>query len=323
MEPHTTPNPSTDLPAEAAEVVREPLGPLELVKTATSQTWKSKSLIGWYLLMYVVFMGIGSLLIGGGITLMMSEFASAWLMMVLMFIGVIVVVIGMLANTGAILWTLASDTKISYWQGWRQAWPNLWSLLIIGFCATALTFLGGIAFLIPGIVLMVYLIFSQFVLANEGVRGTAALVRSTELVRGKWWATFGRILLLGLAIIVIDIGFDLLLTAFGVGLLEMIVKFALQGVYSVFFLVGVQLWYRDMVAEKPSTATTGALQSWYRVGVGLGVLAMLLFPMVLGLFVFDRFMDSWGNYQSDEAFQQFLGSEVESTVELETGVLAE
>ena len=69
------------------------------------------------------------------------------------------------------------------------------SLLWISFLTVLVVALGFIALIIPGIYLGVALIATVPVLVVEGLKGTKAIGRSFTLVQGRWWSTFGTILL--------------------------------------------------------------------------------------------------------------------------------
>jgi hypothetical protein len=69
------------------------------------------------------------------------------------------------------------------------------SLLWLGIVATVLIALGLILFVIPGIWLMVASSVAVPALMLEGVKGFRAVRRSISLVRRRWWATLGRLLL--------------------------------------------------------------------------------------------------------------------------------
>jgi hypothetical protein len=60
-------------------------------------------------------------------------------------------------------------------------------LLVVGVSA------GLILFLVPGLWLAIAWAVAYPVMLVEGTGGIPALRRSSELVRGRWWATFGRI----------------------------------------------------------------------------------------------------------------------------------
>ena len=88
----------------------------------------------------------------------------------------------------------------------------IWAAIIAGIGVV----LGFIALVIPGLWLLVA--WSMFIpaLLFEELGPTRALGRSFQLVRGRWWATFGALLVVafisGLASGLISAGFDRLLT---------------------------------------------------------------------------------------------------------------
>ncbi|MBP2653717.1 MAG: hypothetical protein H6Q73_1286 [Firmicutes bacterium] len=95
------------------------------------------------------------------------------------------------------------------------------SILKIGFfrvgsCIFAI-YLGmficfGLSFLliIPGIVWMLYYVFVQQAVVLRGVNSEKALVYSKSLVKGRWWRTFGKLLVIGLIYLVLCIGLVLI-----------------------------------------------------------------------------------------------------------------
>jgi len=66
----------------------------------------------------------------------------------------------------------------------------LWVSLLVGVVVAG----GFIALVVPGVWAMVALSVALVVFVVEGVGGFAALRRSRDLVRGRWWPTFGATL---------------------------------------------------------------------------------------------------------------------------------
>jgi hypothetical protein len=77
----------------------------------------------------------------------------------------------------------------------RFAVRRMPGMVVIGVLYAIVVVAGSIALVIPGIYLYIAcsLAFAAYVI--EGRTGFGALGRSRELVRGRWWATFGAILL--------------------------------------------------------------------------------------------------------------------------------
>jgi hypothetical protein len=60
---------------------------------------------------------------------------------------------------------------------------------------TLLAVLGLLFFIVPGVYLYVAFAVAVPVLLTEGVKGRKALGRSRRLVKGRWWGTFGVVVL--------------------------------------------------------------------------------------------------------------------------------
>jgi hypothetical protein len=96
--------------------------------------------------------------------------------------------------TGAIIIVIGEavlGTRISPTEALSRLRGRIWRLVGLGLLVGLLSLLATVAFIIPGIYVSVLLAFATpaFVLEKTTVRG--ALSRSSELVRGAWWRTFG------------------------------------------------------------------------------------------------------------------------------------
>ena len=76
----------------------------------------------------------------------------------------------------------------------------LWLSILIG----VLTFVGLILIVIPGIWFLVSSSVAIPVLMMEGLGGFGAIRRSFDLVRGRWWATLGRLVAAFILVIVAE-----------------------------------------------------------------------------------------------------------------------
>jgi len=102
---------------------------------------------------------------------------------------------------GAIAWAVASalvgrepDVGDSYRFGYRR----FWSILLVGVLVGLAVFVGLILFIIPGIIIAVRLSVSIPALVVERKRGTDALRRSWDLVKGYSWSVFGAFVVVAL-----------------------------------------------------------------------------------------------------------------------------
>jgi hypothetical protein len=99
-------------------------------------------------------------------------------------------------------------------RGRALFWPFVWIMVL-----RSLAVAGGlIAFVLPGIWMSIAFAFAPIVLLDNGARGAQALATSHELVKGRWWQTFGRTLASG----------------FMVGLLMMLSMFLLVMIIGLF-----------------------------------------------------------------------------------------
>ena len=93
-------------------------------------------------------------------------------------------------------------------RSYRFAVGRVWPLFLVLVLTWLLTMLGFVLFVVPGIVVGVLLAVSVPALVVEGTRVRDALVRSWNLVGGRWWHSFGTLLLtwllLGLAVNLLD-----------------------------------------------------------------------------------------------------------------------
>ncbi len=85
----------------------------------------------------------------------------------------------------------------------------------VGIIAGLLIFVGFIAFIIPGIILVIMfcLVFPALLIENAGVFGS--LARSRELVGGRWLKTFVTFLVLFIIIVIISAILGLIAAPFG------------------------------------------------------------------------------------------------------------
>jgi hypothetical protein len=106
--------------------------------------------------------------------------------------------IGILLATGA-LFQLLLDSYLGrphrVAESLAYARHRLGSLLWLSIIVTVLVLVGLILFIVPGIYVLVSLSVALPVLMLEGLTGRAAASRAGRLVSGRWWATFGRLLI--------------------------------------------------------------------------------------------------------------------------------
>lgn len=167
----------------------------------------------------------------------------------------------------------------SYGTGIKLFWPGIWIAILV-----LLATLGGLIMLIiPGIILMVQLGFSNYVLVIDNKRGMGAIAQSRAYVKGHWWAIVGRILLLTLIFIVAGIVILAPLTL----LLGKIFGAILYGIFIVFitpFAVSYQYeLFHNLRRLKPHVATEVAKSdsSFLKVAMVVGIIGAVLIPVLV------------------------------------------
>lgn len=78
-------------------------------------------------------------------------------------------------------------------------WPCLWVSILGGIIILA----GMVLFIIPGIIFNVWYYFSTYEVLLHNKKGMQALSESKQLVKGRWWGVFWRLLLPGAVFILI------------------------------------------------------------------------------------------------------------------------
>jgi hypothetical protein len=126
--------------------------------------------------------------------------------------GAVLSVVAALIASGALAISLVDayvGEPIDWVASIREAGGRLGSLLWLAILWAVLVVVGLIAFVLPGIWLIVVWSVSVPALMFEHVGGFKALGRSFDLVRNRWWATFAEVLvaIIMVAIVTLVIGF--------------------------------------------------------------------------------------------------------------------
>jgi hypothetical protein len=180
---------------------------------------------------------------------------ASWTVTALLVLVVPAAVVGLAVVVGAVVRAAAAaaagedlGVRRSYRFGVARVWPLVGVVLAVGL----LVGFGSILLVIPGIIVGVLLAAAVPALVVEGRRWRDALARSSSLVTGHWWHSFGTLLLtwllLGLATNLVDRAAGWLLDA---GWLAQTVAQAVSLMLVAPFagLVGVLL-YLDLRARK-------------------------------------------------------------------------
>jgi hypothetical protein len=128
---------------------------------------------------------------------------SAWIYVV---IGLLIIFAIFVFWSKIALYKSISDIKngkVLSVKEWYKSGANLfWGFVLVSILCSLVKFGGFILLIVPGLILSIYLVFSQFEYVNEGKKGFQALLSSWSIVKGRWWETLWALLLLYLFLIV-------------------------------------------------------------------------------------------------------------------------
>ncbi|MFW5761070.1 MAG: hypothetical protein ACOCXH_08840, partial [Cyclobacteriaceae bacterium] len=101
------------------------------------------------------------------------------------------------------------EMEIEVSEVWKHA-RNLFFPYVLAVIVTSiLVFIGSLFFLIPGIYLFFAFLIIYPIMANEGKGFGDALGRCFTLISGKWWSTFGLVVLTYLIVLIISLVFSI------------------------------------------------------------------------------------------------------------------
>lgn len=110
-----------------------------------------------------------------------------------LFFAIFVNIIG---QVGTYLIIKNKDSNPKVWETFKAARVQAISFFETNILASVFIFLWFLLLIVPGFIMAIYYAFVAWVFIFEGLKNKAAMRRSKELVKGQWWAVFGRLALL-------------------------------------------------------------------------------------------------------------------------------
>ncbi|MGB9877947.1 MAG: hypothetical protein ACPLPS_09295, partial [bacterium] len=209
------------------------------------------------------------------------------------FLYIIALFFSLLASIGFLL-NLEEKTSLTtaFKKSWRFSLPFLWVVIVC-----KLIWVGGwILGFIPGILFYIWFSLAVFAFLFEDKRGFSALQRSKQLVRGKFWWVFLRILFLGLILGILNYGLAFLATfkinyiPLSYFLMKIVLSF-LQIFNAPIFFIFTYLIYKDLrefKVEEPYKEPSFASRALFLIMGIVGVIPLLF------LICFFSFNILWG-----------------------------
>lgn len=123
------------------------------------------------------------------------------------------------------------------------AWKKLWGFVLLSALLFLIILGGSILLIIPGILFSVWFTFAKFIFIDQGLGIKASLGKSRELLKGRFWSVFWRLLVLGLFFgFIVGISMYLLtLIPFGMGS-------AISVLAGAFLILPYYLLYKELAA---------------------------------------------------------------------------
>ena len=212
-----------------------------------------------YIPLYFVMFAYGFLNTGQEVSL--ANAMSSVTNIVLALVGLVFAVLGsygyLVASIGIYVLVKNFDTDQTIRSALRESRREyVWKSFVVSFLISTFVLLGVLLFVLPGVFLMIILSFSMFAVVNEGYESTAALKRSMELAKGKFWSVFLRYLGMFVLIVLISICawyvdgvINPILMSLDLGIKNVVVRLLNVIVAPFFFFFGYFV-YRDLVDMK-------------------------------------------------------------------------
>jgi len=143
---------------------------------------------------------------------------------------------------------------VTWQQSLSSAVEKLGPLLVTGFLAALAVIVGVILLILPGIWIGVAMFAAVPVVMVEGLSGTAALSRSIDLVKGHWWATFGRLVVGGILVGIVTSIINAATGGNDPSVIGLIVRAFATAAVSPFTVALVVVVYFDLRARKEGAA---------------------------------------------------------------------
>lgn len=105
------------------------------------------------------------------------------------------ILVNILSKIALFLVIKENPDKFSIIAMLKKSKPYFGSYLWLIFLSGILVALWTMLFIIPGIIFMIYYSLSIWVFLDLGLKGKEALNKSKELIKGYWWAVFGKFMI--------------------------------------------------------------------------------------------------------------------------------
>lgn len=181
------------------------------------------------------------------------------------------------------------NTKISIKSQIKFGFSIFWSVLLLYIIQGLVVFGASILFLIPGIIVGLYVMFVTYARIIDGKKSWSALTESYSLIVGRWWDVFLRLLFFALvaiaaSLIVAGVMFivtHLITSSVKAGLvvssvLNLVVSLTINSLFSIYLFKLYQ-----SLKETRAMVNTDGFKKILKVLMIIGIVVAVLFAIVL------------------------------------------
>lgn len=182
------------------------------------------------------------------------------------------IAVGLVIGSIAMSWGMAAFTiatvdddlgiREALGMGWERVWRFIWVYSLFGFIVGG----GFLLFLIPGMIFLIWFLFSAFVVVAEEEKGMGALLKSKEYVKSNWFAVFLR-------------AFVIWLVSVGLSVIPVLGPI-LSLLFIPFMMLFIRLVYDDLRGLKGKATLYPSMGTKFK-WIGTGALGYAVFPVIL------------------------------------------
>ncbi|MEI6305037.1 MAG: hypothetical protein WCP09_03440 [Candidatus Taylorbacteria bacterium] len=248
--------------------------------------WKILSLIG--ITPIIVILAISIIANVFGLTVMGNiSLAVLKIIVIVVEVSLVAAMIPAMLNT-LVKIDNGETTSFKYGVQFKEGFKFFWPLLGLAGLQALIIVGASMIFIIPGIILNVYL--NQFMFARilDGKKGFSAFIESYSLVKGRWWTVLGRVIFLVLAVMgwsfVVNLSAVGVVYLFGAGsLVTTIIRVAFEIVmvacmYPVIFAYMYKL-YHSLKETREADIKTTNFKTFLVAFLVIGVFVVILVPI--------------------------------------------
>ena len=191
--------------AETKDVKQKLTPVLDLLESSISIWWKNfKKFLEIYV--WAIYYALIPLVIIFASTIAMAllgQNISSWLevvLFVLMLVSAFAILYFSIRAYAGMFLLVKKNYQGEAKEIFKETSELAWPYIVLSVLTAILIILWLLLLIIPGIIFSVYYSFAVYAFFFEDKRGMDAIKRSKELVKGYWWAVFGRVIFFALII---------------------------------------------------------------------------------------------------------------------------